>query len=318
MNHSEFKELIFLYCYNELSEKRRSDFEQHLSQCAECRLELEDAKKFLTTIGEHKLPEPSEQWLSEVRKELKFRLRLEKSKLSLWEKLHHFFPNIIFPKYKLALSGIGVLVVGFMLGYMLSPTFIPVPEQYRQETSDYKFQSETFITNLRFLEADAADGEIEFTFDAVTPVRMKGSINNAQIQNVLAYALVHTQNPGVRLRMVNALAAQTSQQIYPELEVRDALIDAVKNDPNPAVRREALNVLQKFQLDKEIFDAFLAVLMNDKNPGLRVAAMKCIEEAKFDRYLVDESALRTLRQKMETDDNNYIRLRAKSVLEEIK
>jgi HEAT repeat protein len=159
-----------------------------------------------------------------------------------------------------------------------------------------------------------SDGEIEFTFDVVRPVRLKGNINDSQIQKVLAHALVNSQNPGVRLRTVNALSGQ--QQPLQTEELRAALLEAITSDANPAVRKEALTLLQKLPFDEEVKKAILHVLQNDQNSGVRIAAMMVLDQFKAQAILKDQEVLNVLREKMETDENNYIRLIARNFLEE--
>jgi HEAT repeat protein len=170
--------------------------------------------------------------------------------------------------------------------------------------------------NLQFSQTRSPDGEIDFTFDAVTPVHLKGNINDEKIQAVLAHALVTEQNPGVRLRSVNMLAAQAEQLNPPDPKVKGALVSALKTDENPAVRREALRVLKGFPFDQQIREAFLYVLVHDKNPGLRIAAINSLDSARVQTREAGPDLLEVLKEKMHSDNNNYVRIRAKEVLKE--
>jgi len=80
------------------------------------------------------------------------------------------------------------------------------------------------------------------------------------------------------------------------------------------VRKEALEVLQKFPMDEAIKQSFLYVLVHDKNAGMRVAAIKCLES----QQKIDNDVVSVLRQKIQSDDNDYIRLKARDVLQEVK
>lgn len=60
MNCSEVNELISLYIDNELNEKERADFEEHLQSCETCRREVEEITRLVQACGgieEEELPE---------------------------------------------------------------------------------------------------------------------------------------------------------------------------------------------------------------------------------------------------------------------
>jgi HEAT repeat protein len=145
---------------------------------------------------------------------------------------------------------------------------------------------------------------------------MKGNIDDPSIQKILAEALVNERNPGTRIRTVNALANQTN--VSPSPKVKQALITALEFDSNPAVRREALKALLEFPYDNEINDCLLYVLQRDKNSALRIAAINGLASAKLNGQIINEETLKVLNQKVKNDDNEYVRIRAASLLKEDK
>jgi len=168
------------------------------------------------------------------------------------------------------------------------------------------------VGNIRFIDADASDGNVEFTYEATAPVHLRGSVNDPLIQGVLSEALTDAQNPGVRLRAASLL--NTDQLKQPDADVKRALITALKMDENNGVRKQALAALQNFPFDIEIRDAWLYVLNNDSNPAMRIAA---IDAVRTERYR-DPEVLRVLEEKMNTDGNEYIRYRSRAVVQEAK
>jgi hypothetical protein len=329
MNHNQFKEWLLLSLYAELSPDDRRELKLHLEVCAECRAELGELKALKQIIGKRKLVEPTEQLLREARRELRVALRVERERRSAFRILDEFLVNIFSPKYRLVSGAAGLVGVGIFAGYLL---FSPSPLAVRpgvgldDGAARYSELGDAQITNVRFVDPDASDGQVEFMFEAVKPIRMKGSINDKQIQRVLAHALLNEANPGVRLRTVTALASQIALSQLPsgphvqDEELVDALIEALRYDPNDGVRKEALKVLRTFPMSKRIRDALLFVLMHDNNPGLRVEAIKGMEQAakRGGDFAVDEHLLNVLRQKIDHDDNNFIRLRAMALLQEVQ
>ncbi|MBI4535495.1 MAG: HEAT repeat domain-containing protein [Ignavibacteriae bacterium] len=267
-----------------------------------------------------------EQLLVEARKELRAVLRAESVRTSFWDLLKERTHGIIFPQYRIAFAALASIVVGLFAGYLIfSPDRSP---QITVAEADPILspagmpgsfpEGETHFGNLRFIDSDASDGSIEFTFDAVSPVHIRGNINDNRIQKVLAYALINDQNPGVRLRSVNAFAARANTVKLPDREVKAALISALKSDENPGVRREALKALQSFPFDEEIKQVFLHVLMRDTNSAMRIAAINGLDSARFTGSHSDENLLTVLKDRMLTDENTYVRIRAKAVLQEVK
>jgi HEAT repeat protein len=175
-------------------------------------------------------------------------------------------------------------------------------------------QENTKIRNVRFIDQDAGDGEVEFMFEAVKPVRIKGNVNDREIQNILTYSILNEENPGVRLNSINLINANQPQHV--DKEIKDVLLDAVRYDVNPGVRREALKTLKNLPYDEEIKDAMLYVLLNDKTSGLRIEAINVLAQAQKNGHNFNEQDLSIFKKKLEADENNYIRYKAKNVLQE--
>ena len=93
---------------------------------------------------------------------------------------------------------------------------------------------ESQITNIRFLDRNTQNGDVEFTFETITPVHIRGNVNDENVQKVLARALVSDQNAGIRLRAVNMIGTQTEQKQIGtpglDAEVKTALITALLHD----------------------------------------------------------------------------------------
>lgn len=318
MNHDQYREWLQLLMYDELTTDERSSLDQHLRQCTECRKELEELKIFHSTLAKAGSLVIDDPLLHDARHELRAAIRKERTRPSLQSRIMEFIDEYLLPHYKVALGSMAILVVGVVLGRLAftppqEPTAGVLPTSEKFTASP---EGDTHISNIHFIDSDARDGEVEFTFDAVAPVHMKGNINDERIQKVLAHALVNDDNPGVRLRTVNAFASRTQTLKPPDSEVKKSLIQALKSDANPGVRKEALRVLEGFPFDDDIKQAFLFVLKNDKNPGLRIAAINSLDSVRATGQAVDPDILAVLKERMKSDGNSYIRIRAKAALQE--
>lgn len=305
MSHDKYKK--WLLFGDELGESDKTELERHLENCAECRAERQKLKKLFSAFAAAKPAKVPEPLLLEARQELRVALRKERRRAN-WPARFALALRGWMPSYKIAFGGAALLFIGLAGGYALfSPRDDRLAPQFAQSAGSFQ-GGEPMIANVRFRDADARDGEVEFSFDAVTPVYVKGNVNDAEVQKVLSSALLYEQNPGVRLRAANAFRAY--ETLLPDPEVKSSLITALLSDENPAVRKEALSVLQKFPLDAEIKHSFLQVLSRDKNPGLRVAAIKSLEASRA----LDAETYDVLRDRLKQDDNDYIKERARFVL----
>jgi len=306
MNHRKYREWLDLSSYDELSDTERVELERHLTGCRDCREYGEDVKKLHAAVARHRRLGMSHQLLMDARRQLRRALDEDARPSPLWER-------IIEPIYRISFSGVAMLVVGFIVGYL---TFSAPRIASMVKGEQTAVEEDARIMNVRFTDADASDGEIEFTYDAVRPGHMKGRIDDPQVQTVLAEALINEKNAGVRLRSVNALAEQTEP--LESKELRQALLSAMTSDPNPAVRKEALGLVQKLPFDPEIKDAILYVLQHDDNAGVRIVAINSLDKFKDQVALKDNEVLKVLREQVQKDENNYIRLIARNFLEESK
>jgi hypothetical protein len=97
------------------------------------------------------------------------------------------------------------------------------------------------------------------------------------------------------------------------VQVRDALIYALRYDSNPGVRLKALDGLGKFVKDDvRVRDVVLEALVNDACPGVRTEALHLIEPVKADGSV--RGVLMALAAK---DQNQYIKSQARTMLAQL-
>jgi hypothetical protein len=312
MEHEHYRQNLSLLLYGELGKSEETELREHMKSCATCAREFEELEMLFSTIDSANFPKASEPLLQEARMELRAALRLERSKKT-WKDIWTERIQGWLPIFRITFASLASLALGIFIGYKaISPQNNVPGEKTSVENHQPgpEMTGDTQITNVKFQDSDTGDGQIEFTFEAVRPMKYKGSINNPSIQKVLTYALVNEQNPGVRLHAVNALSAKRLHE--PDPQVKRALIEALTKDENPGVRKEALSALQKFDVDEDIKKAYLYVLVHDTNPGLRVEAIKSMENER----LMDQEVVSVLKG-MQTDENEFVRLNAKRLVQEV-
>ncbi|MBT5876985.1 MAG: HEAT repeat domain-containing protein [Candidatus Latescibacteria bacterium] len=325
MDKQQLKEWIMLSLYDELSEHEEHELQSYLQANKSAQSQFDELEKLHAAIARADKPPTADVVLVEARHGLRAVMKYEQQRkpvmrrlretISIWRDL---MPTLRSANMKLALTGVSMLLVGVYLGMSGG-----LGERGELDTasealgaSNLLKQPDVEISNVRFLDADASDGTVEFVFEAIRPIQIRGTLDNPDIQRVLAHAVVNEQNPGVRLRAVNAVS--TSQYGGgPIDEVKRALVVALKTDPNSGVRREAFSTLIQLPYDTIVKDALIHVLMNDDNVALRIEAINQLQNVSPDMIRSDQVMVDALQSRVDNDDNRYIRLRARNVLEEI-
>ena len=315
MNHNEIKKWIRLSLYGELTNEEQSVLELHLKDCDECRNELEQQRNLLSLISAKK-NDVDDKLLMEARAQLRGAIRNERQRKGYLDNVVQFLNDFITIPFRTVLSGAALLVVGFFVGYLFygSSTIDPniIPEKTNNEFP--VFQDDVTISNISFIDSDPSDGEVEFTFVAMKPVYLKGRVDDPKIQSILTYSMLNEQNPGSRFNSINAMYSE--KPIKFDKDVKDALITVVMTDENPGVRREALKLMKKLPYDEDVKRAFIYVLTTDTSSGLRIEAINALVDAGKKGITLNKNEIDLFKQKLQTDDNSYIRYRTKTILQE--
>jgi anti-sigma factor RsiW len=320
MKHKQFEEWLQLSLYHELSEQERVLLDNHLTTCKQCQRNLDELKKLHTTLAYRQSVAAQESLLQDARRNLRSRIHAGAAQKSLWGKVKDVLDGILAPPVQAALGGVAMIAMGIFVGYFAFKT--PSEKSLAMKQTAAMEAGESQITNIRFLDRDAQTGDVEFTFETITPVHIRGNVNEEHVQKVLARALVSDQNAGTRLRAVNMIGTQTGQRQNRvpgfDAEVKSALVTALLHDRNLGVRKEALSVLRNYLPDPVIVRAFLQVLANEKNTGLKIAAINSLDLSQYENQPVNREILEMFKNKAQSDDNNYIRIKAKTALQEIQ
>ncbi len=327
MRHKKYENLVVLDFYDEISSDEKSELERHLETCIRC-------KKFKEKLAQS-IPARSrrpaaltEDKMAEARSESHRRLisggaENRNSQTSLVYSLRPARQFAGLPAYSVAVIALVMLTVGVLSGYLIFGRASRAGNGLDRIVSEISSRNtaDIAITDVRFGEADRKTGEIRFSFNITRRFEMAGSLDDRHVQKILAFALVNSDNPGVRLRTIGMLDAS----VRPDRETEDALIKAVKTDDNAGVRREALISLMKFPFNGAAKEVLLYVLQHDKNPGMRVAAINYLSSKELGKggsslegKAIDPRVLDVLKDRSSSDENRYVRLKASDMLKEFK
>ncbi|MBL1214485.1 MAG: HEAT repeat domain-containing protein [Ignavibacteriae bacterium] len=317
MDKKKFEEIVQLYFLNELSEEKKIELENYILEDEEAKCEFESLRQLHSALVENRPKQIADDELYSMREQLLRNVKNIEPKISLTERIADWFSEIFYFNLQAAAGGIAALVIGVLIGYFIFSN--PAKEKFMGQSLDnfnpHEIEKSGLnISNIRFSESFTDKGQIEFVFDAVQPVKYKGSINDQTVQLLLAKALLTTKNPGVRIKTVNTLSSLNASSAQIDPKVKKALISSMLADENPAVRREALSAISNFKFDTEIRDAVLEVLEKDVNSGLRVLAINILADKKLEDKSLDSVVKNVLNKKAAYDDNDFIKLRAASIL----
>lgn len=305
MRHEFIRRQLPVLLYGELTGWKRAVTDRHLRRCEECRREyvqLQTLRGLLSTTGE---PPIRDEELRAARRAL-----LTAAGPHRPEPLVGPPARALGPRRRVVVASVQALA-GAAAGFAIASIAwsgggddrallegLP-PEQLR-------------IENVRFLEDEGAGQEVELSLETVRTVRVRGTVEDPEIQRLLARAILSEGNAGVRLRAVRVARPPSPDAVDPE--IRRALLTAMTTDENAGVRMAALEVVRQLPLDRESRDALLHVILYDVNAGLRMAAIDALEEFMTEFTREDDAALRNHRGELESDDNAYVRWKARTVL----
>src|SRR5437867_2691564 len=153
MNHAQYKKWLQLLMYDELTTDEHTSLDQHLHQCSECQQELEDLKRFHSTLLQAGPIAPEDSMLQIARQELRSALRSKQSRSSMWDRASDAIAEFILPRYKTVLGGVAILTAGILIGRLVLAT-AQQPDSGKDPATEKistLLEGDTRITNVRFV-----------------------------------------------------------------------------------------------------------------------------------------------------------------------
>ena len=196
MDKKKFEELIQLYFFDELTEKEKVELEKYLRNDEEAQEEFESLRQLHSALAESKPHNIDDKELYQEREKLFRVLKNTETKISFAEKIKDWFAGVFMFNYQAALGGIAVLVIGVLIGYYAATSNEKIEltgfslDNYNPTELEEKGMT---ISNIRFTDPFNNEGQIEFIFDAVKPLKYQGSMQDKTVQHLLAKALLKEQ-----------------------------------------------------------------------------------------------------------------------------
>lgn len=177
------------------------------------------------------------------------------------------------------------------------------------------------IDNVQFVDADPSDGEIGVAFDMTQHVTVTGSPSDKSMVRLLSYVLQSEDrlSPS-RSRAIDWIRDTYAKSGNADPEIAQAMAKVLRSKQHEGVRIKAADTLNtlapKVPVTAEVTrDALVEALKSDPNPAVRIKAIEALARMAFSGKQLDPEAIDMLRQKASQDDENlYVRVKAAEAL----
>jgi len=343
--------LLVFYACDEISESERELVETHLANCKACSEQLAEEKELQAALTS--VPQTADEvdasgiLLSQCRSELEEAL----DDLSAPPLQEHWRPFGWLRRWmalRPAWTGALLVFLGVLAGTQVVPwlqnssgrnaTGQAMNVRARQPLTPDQI-SGMQISGVTFLPTQGSDSpNVQLQLNAEQPMVLTGNAEDSDMRYVLTYVVKNGDrfDAGTRLDCMDALKSAARDE-----QVRAALVNAARNDQNPAVRMKALESLRDAAAEDDVREMLLDALEHDNNPGVRVEAVNLLvgsldHEApeggappasgvvappglgeSTDEDASIERVVRVLQQLQRRDPNRYVRLRSAAALRQI-
>lgn len=184
-----------------------------------------------------------------------------------------------------------------------------------------EIQGRPNITNVQFVDANAADGDIGVSFDVTSRWTVTGNPKDKSIVRLLSYVLENDDAATPRSSAMEWVRRTYSDPAYADPEIANALAKVLRNDTHEGVRIRAIETLTTLppSIASDTRDALIHALKSDPNPAVRIKAVEALANMARSGEAMDAAMVDTLRQKASQDDENlYVRVKAAEALSSIK
>ncbi|MEA3499937.1 MAG: HEAT repeat domain-containing protein [Candidatus Marinimicrobia bacterium] len=267
MNCKKFQDILLNYNISEIPENILKKMKTHKNECIDCSILWEDEIFFSQNYGS--IPEPKlnrdrvERLHNNIMKTVRREMIIDKPK----EKFSFWSNKIIVP----IASAAATLVIGILVGkFILQNT-----QEMNPTLTAYNVQeiiNNDRLNNIRINEVSNSANNVSLELSWNDGAKIEGDRCDPNIQRLLAYALVKSNNPGTRLHSAKIMGGMSSN----DTEILNALIHSVKNDENPGVRLKALRALKNYSLNDNIRNACIFILQNEESAAIRMEAIQIL------------------------------------------
>jgi hypothetical protein len=321
MNCEIANERIVSAAYGEVSDEQAHELERHMAGCPDCHTEREALNALRLLAEAHPVLEPSPNLIARSRQRLEEALDALPAK-RWYERLGQRAMNNFASLQHAPVAACLLLIAGMGAGTLGGYEFAQGRAAHRALSAQAAPPAATpqppvspaEIASISSIVREPNSERIEVRYNRLVPEQIQGSLDDADIRQLLMMASQDSASVGVRGDSVGLLAdeCRAGHSCKPE-GIRDALMVALRYDRNAGVRQKALEGLEPYVAeDMRVRDAVLEALMNDSDPRIRTAAINILEPVE-----ADTSVRQVLSTVADSDQNPHIRTVSRQVLSHV-
>ena len=300
------QEYVVMALYGELPDELGGSLQRHLEACEECTRELNALRALDEHLALHPVAEPSPNLLAQ-------------SRLRLDEALDHLPPHGFLTRLRVnwnnwighlqSAPALMTLLVGTgFLGGNFTHRYQVAHAPKAPAVVSTSNSIEGGVANVTGIVKTANPEIVQVKYNRVTPETMEGSLDSAEIRQLLLAGMTQGTTMDVRESSVNLLSHECKAGHSCTAEtngkgIRDALLVSLRYDHNAGVRLKALEGLQPYiRQDQRVRDAVLESVLHDRSADVRTQAIGLLTPVES-----DSSVRQVLRTVSTEDENPYIR-----------
>jgi hypothetical protein len=302
------KDSVVLLHYGELPDELAGGLDHHLTDCEECRRELEEFQIFEEQMMLLPVVEPSPNLLAQSRMRLDDELDMMPAHGFVTQLRTNFYRWLghvqSAPALATLLLGVGFLAGNFTYRYQVAHA----PKPAGQGPFTISHPTEGVIANVTGIVQTPDSHMVQVNYNKIVPESMEGALDSPEIRQLLLTATTAAATDAVRMNSVSLLTKECKAEhgCQPSADgkgIRHALMVSLRYDQDAGVRMKALEGLQQYVgQDRRVRDAVLEAVMHDQDARIRQAAIGLLEPVQS-----DSSVRQVLRTVAAQDANPYIR-----------
>ncbi len=298
------REELVLHYYEETDEAKAVQISARLEVCPSCREYFASLAAMESVLPRKPSVEPDSRVMSAIRKAMDSRI----AEIALNRKGSTGFSRgaATGPLYRRFSLAAAVVFAAFMVGRISAPTGDVIgnfdPDPMYSTVSDVRYDTESGLVNVYFRTEEHS---------VVT-----GSVNDANIQEMLGMALKDASNPSARLRATKLLSQIDLDPVSPNPQFVAALEHILAEESNVGIQLHAVKALRRVHGSRELSESLsfllIELLETSSNSAFRIEILELLTQSEVARQ-----ELQRILERAATDENSFIRHRARTQLKEL-
>ncbi|RMF07900.1 MAG: HEAT repeat domain-containing protein, partial [Candidatus Neomarinimicrobiota bacterium] len=213
--------------------------------------------------------------------------------------------DILFVPRKPSLAVVTYVLLAFLAGSFWAPGRTNTPEPAALSVQDL-LQSGA-LTGAEVSYQPSSPNPIHISLQTRQQREFTGTLEDPTVRELVAYLLLHDQNPGNRLQAVDLVS-----RMDPNPNTELTLISSALSDPNPGIRLQAVRLLQSYPVSPLLLNACQKILLADENEAVRMEAVKILEKQPSTRMIP------LLQLASNRESNPFIQTQVENILYELQ